>query len=93
MKDRFLYGLFPGLIAPWIIVPACWFFRFRYLAFSEFISQAVRLKVHFKIVSVGVFFIDLLLFYLFLQRNKPNASKGVILAVFAYFFVVLLSNL
>lgn len=89
MKDRFLLGLIPGLLAPFLIVFLFWLARFHYLSLEEFIHQAIFLKVQFKIIAVGVFFADLALFYLFLKLNKNNASKGVILAVFFYFFLFL----
>ena len=87
MKDRLLYGLFPGLSAPFIIILLFWLFRFHDLPLSQFIHQAIALKVQFKLISVGVFFADLGLFYLFLHLNKNNASKGVILAVFLSFSI------
>ncbi len=93
MKDRILWGVIPGLIAPLLIVLLFWIFRFRYLSLWGFIQQAVMLKLQFKIIALGVFFADLALFYLFLRLNKNNASKGVIIAVFIYFFGVLLSYL
>ena len=93
MKDRILWGVIPGLIAPLLIVLLFWIFRFRHLSLWEFIQQAVMLKLQFKIIALGVFFADLALFYLFLRLNKNNASKGVIIAVFIYFFGVLLSYL
>lgn len=93
MKDRILWGLIPGLTAPLLVVLLFWFFRFRYLSLWTFIQQAVMLKLQFKIIALGVFFADLALFYLFLRLNKNNASKGVIMAVFIYFFLVLLSYL
>lgn len=93
MKDRILWGLIPGLTAPLLIVLLFWVFRFRYLSLSTFIQQAVMLKIQFKIIALGVFFADLALFYLFLRLNKNNASKGVIMAVFIYFFFALLSYL
>jgi len=89
-KDHLLYGLLPALIAPLIIILLFWFFRFSYLSIEEFIHQAILLKVHFKLIAVGVFFADLALFYLFLHYNKNNAVKGVILAVIFYFFIFLL---
>lgn len=81
------------MTAPLLVVLLFWFFRFRYLSLWTFIQQAVMLKLQFKIIALGVFFADLALFYLFLRLNKNNASKGVIMAVFIYFFLVLLSYL
>lgn len=93
MRDRLIYGLIPGLLAPFLIILLFWVFRFRYLSLEEFIHQAIFLKVHFKLIAIGVFFADLGLFYLLLLRfNKNNASKGVIMAVFLYFFVFLISS-
>lgn len=92
MRDRLIYGLIPGLLAPFAIILLFWVFRFRYLSLEEFIHQAIFLRVHFKLIAVGVFFADLGLFYLLLRFNKNNASKGVIMAVFLYFFVFLISS-
>ncbi|MEG2340461.1 MAG: hypothetical protein RSA53_06410 [Odoribacter sp.] len=90
MKDRIIYGFIPGLITPFFIIILFWLFRFNYLSIEEFIRQAIFLKVQFKLIAIGVFFADLGLFYLFLKLNKNNASKGVILAVFIYFFIFLI---
>lgn len=90
MKDRTLYGLLAGWTAPLIIIVLFWFFRFSEMSFSEFIRQSILLKVHLKLIAVGVFFADLAIFYLFLHTNKNNASKGVVMAVFFYFFLILI---
>lgn len=93
MKDRVLTGLIPGLTAPFLIILLFWIFRFNYLSLGEFIRQAIFLKIQFKIIALGVFFADLALFYLFLHFNKNNSSKGVIIAVFLYFFLFLFCSL
>lgn len=93
MKDRLLFGLLAGLIAPFLIILLFWLFRFHHLPLEEFIRQAIFLKVQFKIIAVGVFFADLSLFYWFMHLNKNNASRGIILAVFLYFFLFLFSTL
>ncbi|MDE7074423.1 MAG: hypothetical protein K2O69_05145 [Odoribacter sp.] len=93
MKDRWIYGLLPGLAAPLVIIPLFWCFRFRYLELEEFVRQAVVMRIHFKLVAVGVFFADLGLFYLFLRLGRTNGAKGVILAVFVYFFLSLVAGI
>lgn len=92
MKDRFIYGLLAGLASPLLVIALFWIFRFNYLSLTEFVRQAVILKVQFKIIAVGVFFADLGLFYLFLRLDKNKAAKGVILAVFLYFLLFLCAN-
>lgn len=92
MKDKLYIGLLTGLTAPFIIVALIYLLRFNYLSVSAFIEQAFVLKVHLKIVAIGVFFANLGLFYLFLRFNKNNASKGVILSVFLYFFIMLFAS-
>ncbi len=89
MKDRLWIGWLAGMIAPSIVILLFWSLRFNDLSIGEWIQQAIVLKVHSKIISIGVFFADLGLFFLFLRLNKYNASKGVILAVFIYFFLFL----
>ena len=78
-----------GVVSPFVVILLFYLFRFNYLTVEEFIHQSILLKVHFKIISISVFFADLALFYLFLRLNKNNAAKGVILAVFLYFFFFL----
>lgn len=92
MKDKLYIGLLAGLTAPFIIVALIYLLRFNYLSVSAFIEQAFVLKVHLKIIAIGVFFANLGLFYLFLRFNKNNASKGVILSVFLYFFIMLFAS-
>lgn len=89
MKDKLYIGFLAGFIAPVFIVLLLYLFRFNYLSFSDFISQSLLLGVYLKIIALGVFFADLGIFYLFLHLNKNNASKGVILAVIFYFFLML----
>lgn len=89
MKDKAYIGLLAGVVCPFVVILLFYLFRFNYLSVEEFIHQSILLKVHFKIISIGVFFADLALFYLFLRLNKNNAAKGVILAVFLYFFLFL----
>ena len=93
MKDKLYIGLLAGLTAPFIIVALIYLLRFNYLSVTAFIEQAFVLKVHLKIVAIGVFFANLGLFYLFLRFNKNNTSKGVILSVFLYFFIMLFASL
>lgn len=90
MKDKLYVGLIPGLLAPFLMIVLFYLFRFCYLTPGEFIRQAFLLKVYLKIIAVGIFFADLALFYLFLRYKKNNAAKGVILAVFLFFFLMLI---
>lgn len=92
MKDKLYIGLLSGLIAPFIVVALFYLIRFNYLPLEAFIEQAFIMKVHLKMIAVGVFFADLGLFYLFLRFNKNNASKGVILSVILYFFAMLFAS-
>ncbi|WP_251619904.1 hypothetical protein [Odoribacter lunatus] len=90
MKDNLYLGLATGILAPFLVIVLFYLFRFTYLTPGEFIRQALVLKVYLKIIAIGVFFADLGIFYLFLREKKNNAAKGVILAVFVFFFLMLL---
>lgn len=92
MKDRFIWGILPGLVTPLLVVLLFWYFRFNYLSLNDFIQQTISLRIQFKIIAVGVFFADLALFYLFLYYNKNNAAKGVISAVLLYAFYFLIAS-
>ena len=90
MKDKIYVGLIPGILAPFLMIVLFYVFRFSYLTPQEFIQQAFVLKVYLKIIAIGIFFADLALFYLFLRYKKNNAAKGVIMAVFLFFFLMLI---
>lgn len=90
IKDHLLLGLVTGLLAPFLFIVVLYLALFSHFTVDEFIRQAFVLKVHFKLISIGVFFADLGLFYLYLRLNKNNATKGVILSVMIYFFLMLL---
>lgn len=89
MKDKLYIGLLAGLIAPFFVIALLYLVRFHDRSVSTFIEQAFLLKVHLKLISIGVFFSNLGLFYLFMRFNKNNASKGVIMSVILYFFFML----
>ena len=75
MKDRFIWGILPGLVTPLLVVLLFWYFRFNYLSLNDFIQQTISLRIQFKIIAIGVFFADLALFYLFLHYNKITLQK------------------
>lgn len=93
MKDRIIFGLTAGLIAPFIIILLFWLGHFSHLTFKEFFYQATFLQVQFKILAIGVFFADLGIFYLFLHMKRYKTAQGVIGAVFIYFFLFVASKL
>lgn len=87
--DKLYIGLISGILAPFLVIVLFYIFRFSHLSPEEFIRQAFFLKIYWKIMAIGIFFADLGLFYLFISRKKNNAAKGVILAVFLFFFLML----
>lgn len=90
MKDKRYIGMLWGLLSPFVVIALFYVIRFNYLSVKEFITEAFLLGVHLKIVSVGAFFADLGIFYLFLHQKKNNAAMGVILAAFLFFFLMLI---
>lgn len=93
MKNKLYIGLLSGLVAPFLIVILFWAIRFNYLTLPEFIHQAVFLKVQLKIISIGAFFADLGLFYLFLRLEHWKSARGVILAVLIFCFLSIIAYL
>lgn len=89
MKDKLYIGLLAGIFAPFPVILLFYLTHSHSLTLPEFIELAIWMRVDFKLFSVCVFFADLGLFYLFLHYNKNNAVRGVILAVFIYFFAML----
>jgi hypothetical protein len=90
IKDRTVYGWLIGVLAPFPVVALFYLLRFSYLPVAEFIEQSFLLKVHLKLIAIGIFFANLGLFYLFLRMEKYRTARGIVLSVICWFFVMLL---
>ncbi len=90
LKDKTIYGFLVGIAAPFPVIALFYLVRFRNLSVVEFMEQAFLLKVHLKLIAIGLFFANLGLFYLFLRLEKYRMARGIILSVIVYFFAMLL---
>lgn len=88
IKDHFLSGFIPGLLAPPIGFCLYFFIFFGYMTLQGFIEHVINAGLALSVLSLGAI-LNLGLFFLFYQFNKDRAAKGVIAAIFVYAFFVM----
>ena len=97
VKFRFnsiLFGLIMGIIVPMILLVIFFNSTDYSSSFSSFIRSLSQLNILYKIISVCVI-PNLLVFYLFIWKDRLLAARGVLMAtliyaltIFVLFFIV-----
>lgn len=78
--DNFILGLIAGIIVPLIITVIVIAIQSKGTGFIEYSKKLMSFGLHADILRVTAL-VDLLVFYLFLNKKLYKAVKGVILGV------------
>jgi hypothetical protein len=92
MKNKFdhlILGLLVGLISPTIGIFIFFLSKFSESNFSEFITVSIQEKMLSPLLSLCAV-INLAAFYSFIQFDKLQTGKGIILATFIYGLAIVL---
>ena len=81
-------GIVGGLVLPIIVFFVYYEIKYNAVSFSSFVAQLWEFKLLIKLLSLCVL-PNLLLFYLFIQKNLLWAARGVLIACFLFAFIVL----
>ncbi len=87
--DHLLIGLFLGLLAPSIGILIFFYSKFSESNLSEFLTVSIQEKMLSPLLSLCAV-INLAVFYLFIQLDKLQTGKGIILATFIYGLAIVL---
>lgn len=87
-NDSRILGLIYGIIVPIITLSIFYIYR-NPPSFGQFYDQIVSINILSRLVSLCVV-PNLLIFFLFMWRNKLRSAYGVIGATFIYAIVVLI---
>jgi hypothetical protein len=87
--NHLLLGLLLGLLAPTIGIIIFYFSKFSESNLSEFITISIQEKMLSPLLSLCAV-INLAVFYLFIQFDKLQTAKGIILATFIYGLAIVL---
>jgi hypothetical protein len=87
-KNTRLYGFISGIITPVLVMIGFYLYQ-NPENFSLFWQQLASVNILSKMVSLCVV-PNLLVFFIFMWRNKLNSAYGVIGATFIYAIIVLI---
>lgn len=87
--DHLLLGLAIGLLAPTLGIIIFYLTKFNESSLSLFITVSIREKMLSPLLSLCAV-INLAVFYLFIQFEKLQTGKGIILATFLYGLAIVL---
>lgn len=86
--DSFWKGLAIGILFPVLCFFCYWLFRYSYMGFPvrfiKYLMTGQMLSSTIKICALG----NLLIFYLFLNKNMNKATKGIIVSVIIFVALV-----
>src|ERR1700722_3524422 len=90
-KDSMIFGLICGMLAPFIAILVYWLMQFHEVKLGEFLSHIIVYKLISPALSLSLI-INLGVFFLFLQKEYYQSSRGVLFATFIYAGIILLAK-
>jgi hypothetical protein len=86
--DKLYVGMLAGILPPIIAFLTYYFLNYSYMSRGEFFRFLARGEMYTQIVTLCVL-LNLVPFYLFINKEKYNATKGVLASTFIWAGVVL----
>lgn len=84
-------GTLIGVIVPIItIYIAYWLKSTGGVSISQFVDGVQYLEIYVKMITVSVYFSNVVCFFLFIKLDWLKAARGVLLATIIYTFTILI---
>jgi hypothetical protein len=83
------WGVLFGIIIPAVALYIFYKIKYDHMELGEFITSFHEMGILTHIISLSVI-PNLVLFFLFMQRNYLKGGRGVLLATFLFAFLVLI---
>lgn len=84
-------GTLIGVIVPIItIYIAYWLKSTGEVSISQFVDGVQYLEIYVKMITVSVYFSNVVCFFLFIKLDWLKAARGVLLATIIYTFTILI---
>ncbi|MDE5423811.1 hypothetical protein L3073_16475 [Ancylomarina sp. DW003] len=84
-------GALIGVIVPIItIYIAYWLKSTGEVSISQFVDGVQYLEIYVKMITVSVYFSNVVCFFLFIKLDWLKAARGVLLATIIYTFTILI---
>ncbi|RKD96834.1 MULTISPECIES: hypothetical protein [Marinifilum] len=85
-----ILGLIIGLLVPVLSILLAYVVRFQdELTIKEFIDSLLIYRVYTKVMALGVYFGNIVFFFLFIKTDLLKAARGVLLATILYSFAIM----
>ncbi|WP_321296270.1 hypothetical protein [Marinifilum fragile] len=85
-----ILGLIIGLFVPVLSILLAYVVRFQdELSIKEFIDSLLIYRVYTKVMALGVYFGNIVFFFLFIKTDLLKAARGVLLATILYSFAIM----
>ncbi|MCY1633225.1 MULTISPECIES: hypothetical protein [unclassified Marinifilum] len=85
-----ILGLIIGLLVPVLSILLAYVVRFQdELTIKEFIDSLLIYRVYTKVMALGVYFGNIVFFFLFIKTDLLRAARGVLLATILYSFAIM----
>lgn len=85
--DKMWIGTILGLISPLMVLVIFYLIYYTHISFYGFLSKYIEHKALVPLFSLCVI-INLALFYLFIQKEKYYAARGIIFSTLIYAIIV-----
>lgn len=84
-------GTLLGLVIPILSIFIVYWMNSRHeMSISQFINGVLVLKIYVKMMTVSVYFGNVVCFFLFIKLDWLKAARGVLLATIIYTFIILM---
>ena len=85
-----LLGTIIGIVVPVLSIFLAYLVRFQdEMTIKEFIDSLLIHRVYTKVMALGVYFGNIVFFFLFIKTDLLKAARGVLLATILYSFAIM----
>ncbi|WP_461631384.1 hypothetical protein [Labilibaculum euxinus] len=84
-------GLIIGILVPILSILLVFAVRFKAeMSLETFIDSLLVHKIYTKVMALGVYFGNIVFFFLFIKTDLLKAARGVLLATILYSFAIMI---
>ncbi|MCT4604146.1 MAG: hypothetical protein N4A59_14750 [Marinifilum sp.] len=85
-----ILGVIIGIVVPILSILLAYVVRFQdELTIKEFVDSLLIHRVYTKVMALGVYFGNIVFFFLFIKTDLLKAARGVLLATILYSFAIM----
>ncbi|MDQ1770722.1 hypothetical protein GQR60_06060 [Labilibaculum sp. A4] len=84
-------GLIIGILVPILSILLVFAVRFKAeMSLETFVDSLLVHKIYTKVMALGVYFGNIVFFFLFIKTDLLKAARGVLLATILYSFAIMI---